>query len=107
VLWLFVPFIKHAFDIFILQFLLGVSNLIVETPVEREYYNLAKQSGHDLSFAFVREQSIQSGLVIGGIITLIAVSLVKQWQYLLVLGALYPLALTLMFKKDSTKAKNI
>jgi predicted MFS family arabinose efflux permease len=98
VLWLFVPFVKNAFDIFILQFVIGIGNLVVETPVEREYYNLAKVSDHELSFAFIREQSIQSGLVIGGIITLVAVSLIKQWHYLLVLGALYPLALTLMFK---------
>lgn len=106
VLWLFVPFVKETTGIFMLQFILGITNLVVETPVEREYYNLAKLSGNDLGFAFVREWSIQAGLVVGSALTLIAVLFIKQWQYLLVLGALYPLALTLMFKKTNKELEN-
>jgi MFS family permease len=98
-LWLFIPFVRFSFDVFLLQFILGVSNLVVETPVEREYYNLAKLSGNDLGFSWVREWSIQSGIVLGCLLTLVLVFFVKQWQYLLLLGAFYPLALTLIFNR--------
>lgn len=93
--WLFLPFVREAWAIVILQFTLGLGGLVTSIPFEGAYHNEAKRAEKPLEFAIWREIAIQSGLVIGCLLLILAIEtgLVADWRTLLPLGAISGLAL--------------
>ena|GEM_PF-5634896 len=100
IFYLFVPFVHNGVQIFILQFSIGLSGLIIDIPVEREYHNLAKSSGNEFSFSLTREKSGNLGMVIGGAVAIGLILIIKNWWWLFPLAILYPIGATFMLKKD-------
>jgi MFS family permease len=103
VLWILVPFADQPLHVFMLQFFLGISGLIISIPIDREYYNLAQQSGNEVSFAIIKEKSIMLGMILGGIISIVLILLVKNWYLLLPLAAIFGLAQIFMFRGDKNQ----
>lgn len=98
--YLFVPFVRNGIQIFALQFSIGLSGLVIDIPVDREYHNLAKDSGSEFSFSLIREKSGNLGMVIGGAAAIGIILLIKNWWWLFPLAILYPIGATFMLKDN-------
>lgn len=94
-----IPFVENALQIFILQFIFGLSTIILETVMNKEYHNEAKNSRDEVSYSIWREICIQGGLVVGGSVSLVLLQFVKEWQFLLPLGIISVLSLLYLLPK--------
>lgn len=107
--WLILPFVHTSYAIFILQFTLGLAGLTTSIPFEGAYHNIAKESGTPLQFALWREVSIQGGLVVGTLATMLILwtGIVSNWQSLLPFGALSVFAMVFIMPYFSKRTSSV